>query len=296
MTGRKGKVRLSLDFECGWGVAQGGGWRAVEAAGVYRDLRPALRRFTRQLDDLELSFTWAVVGGMVDEPSAREVSHLRGGFAEDMKVFLAEAEKATVDGRDLLDMVVGLKTRQSFGTHTYSHLLFSDPEQGPEVIVQDLAKAAAVNKRLGLDTSRLVFPRNHAGHLAIIAATGITHVRMPAFGSADPTARPGALQRGLSLAMRPVTTVIENADASGVVCHHASELLNWGASASVVKRSLIRRRRKLAMKEAMRGGDIHFWIHPFDLVQTKGLECDMATMLSEIASLRDRDLIDAEGF
>lgn len=296
MTGQKGKVRLSLDFECGWGVAQGGDWRAVEAAGVYRDLRPALRRFTRQLDDLELSFTWAVVGGMVDEPSARDVSHLRGGFAQDMKVFLAEAEEPTVDGRDLLDIVVGLKTRQSFGTHTYSHLLFSDTEQGPEVIAKDLAQAAAVNQRLGLDTSRLVFPRNHAGHLEIVAATGISHVRLPPFGSADPTARPGPLQRGLSLAVRPVSTVIEIVDDSGVVGHHASELLNWGASASVVKRALVRRRRKRAMNEAMRGGDIHFWIHPFDLVQTKGLDNDMAAMLSQIASLRDRGLIDVGGF
>lgn len=296
MTGRKGKVRLSLDFECGWGVAQSGGWRAVEAAGVYRDLRPALRRFIRQLDELELSFTWAVVGGMVDEPSARDVSHLRGRFARDMKAFLAEAEEPTVDGRDLLDMVVGLKTRQSFGTHTYSHLLSSDPQQGPEVIAQDLARAIAVNQRLGLDASRLVFPRNHVGHLDTVAAAGITHVRMPPFGSADPTARPGPFRRGLSLAVRPVPSAIEIVDASGVVCHHASELLNWGSSASVVKRSLIRRRRKRAMNEAMRGDDIHFWVHPFDLVQTKGLESDMAALLSQIASLRDRGLIDVGGF
>jgi hypothetical protein len=296
MIGRKGKVRLSLDFECGWGVAQGGDWRAVEAAGVYRDLRPALRRFTRKLDDLELSFTWAVVGGMVDEPSARDVSHLRGAFAQDMNVFLAEAEELTVDGRDLLDMVFGLKTKQSFGTHTYSHLLFSDTEQGIEVIAKDLAQAAAVNQRLGLDANRLVFPRNHAGHLEIVAATGITHVRMPPFGSADPAARPGSLQRGLSLAFRPVSEVIEIANESGVVCHHASELLNWGASASVIKRSLIRRRRKRAMNEVMRGADIHFWIHPFDLVQTKGLENDVEAMLLHIASLRDRDLISTGGF
>ena len=296
MTGRKGKVRLSLDFECGWGVAQGGGWRSVEAAGVYRDLRPALRRFTQQLDELELSCTWAVVGGMVDEPSTRDVSHLRGRFAQDMKVFLAEAEEPTLDGRDLLDMVVALKTKQSFGTHTYSHLLFSDPQQGTDVIAEDLARAITVNQRLGLDASRLVFPCNHAGHLENVAAAGITHVRMAPLGSADPTARPGPFQRGISLAVRPVPTVIEIFDASGVVCHHASELLNWGASASVVKRLLIRRRRKRAMREAMRGGDIHFWFHPFDLVQTKGLESDMAAILSQIASLRDRGIIDAGGF
>ena len=141
------------------------GWRAVEAAGVYRDLRPALRRFTERLDELELSFTWAVVGGMVDEPGKRDVSHLRGVFARDMAEFLAQAEGTTVDGRDLLDIVTGLRTKQSFGTHTYSHLLLSDPDQGADVVAEDLARAVEVNRRIGLDASRIVFPRNHSGHL-----------------------------------------------------------------------------------------------------------------------------------
>lgn len=296
MTGGKGKIRMSLDFECGWGVAQGGSWRSTEATGVYRDLRPALRRFTQRLDELELSFTWAVVGGMVDEPSERDVSHLRGDFSHDIKVFLAEAEEPTVDGRDLLDMVTCMKTKQSFGTHTYSHLLLSDPEQDREVIAKDLARAVAVNTRLGLDASRLVFPRNHSGHFGILMNAGITHVRMPPTNSDNPTARPGALRRGLSLAMRPISTVDEIGDGSGVVCHHASELLNWGASASMLKRILMKQRRKRAIEVAMRGGDIHFWVHPFDLVQTKGLDSDISAMLTQIASLRDKGLIDTGGF
>lgn len=296
MTGGKGKIRMSLDFECGWGVAQGGSWRSIEAAGVYRELRPALHRFTQQLDELELSFTWAVVGGMVDEPSMRNVSHLRGGFSRDIKTFLAEAEEPTVDGRDLLDMVTGMKTKQSFGTHTYSHLLFSDAEQDREVVAEDLARAVAVNKRLGLDASRLVFPRNHSGHFEILLNAGITHVRMPPANGDNPAARPGPLLRGISLAMRPVSTVVESDNESGVVCHHASELLNWGASASILKRALIKRRRKCAVNEAMRGGDIHFWVHPFDLVQTKWLDRDISSMLTQIASLRDQGLIDTGGF
>jgi hypothetical protein len=291
----KGRIRLSLDFECGWGVAQGGGWRAVEAAGVYRDLRPALKRFSQRLDELELSFTWAVVGGMVDEPSARDVSHLRGEFARDMAVFLSEAEETTVDGRDLLDIVTALRTKQSFGTHTYSHLLFSDPEQGVDVIAEDLSRAVAVNRRLGLDYSRLVFPRNHSGHLNTVAAAGITHARMPATNMPDPTARPNPFIRAISLATRPVALVVETKDGSGVVLHHASELLNWGSTGSSLKRALIRRRRRLALESAKRGGDIHFWIHPFDLVQTKGLGDDMQQFLFNLATLRERGVIDVGG-
>lgn len=296
MTGRKGKVRLSLDFECGWGVAQGGGWRAVEAAGVYRDLRPALRRFTRQLDELELSFTWAVVGGMVEEPSARDVSHLHGGFARDMEIFLAEAEEPTVDGRDLLDMVVGLKTRQSFGTHTYSHLLFSDPEQGPEVIAQDLARATAVNRRLGLDASRLVFPRNHAGHLDTVAAAGINHVRMPPLGSADPTARPSQLRRALESLTRPPSAVAEQSRPDGLILHHASEFLNWGVGAGKAKRLIKWHRVGRTVDAAARGMDVHFWLHPFNLAQKSGLDDAVNGFLHRVAGLRDRGLIEVGGF
>lgn len=292
----KGKIRLSLDFECGWGVAQGGGWRAVETAGVYRDLRPALRRFTRRLDELELSFTWAVVGGMIDDPATRDVSHLRGGFAHDVVTFLSEAEQSTIDGRDLLDMVTSLRTKQSFGTHTYSHLLFSDPEQGQEVIAEDLARSVAVNARQGLDTTRLVFPRNHSGYLETVAAAGITHARMPPTNTPDPTARPGPMRRAISLATRPIASVVEIRDASGIMFHHASELLNWGASASRLKRALVRRRKILAIENATHGKDIHFWIHPFDLVQTKGLGDDMQEFLLQVAALRDRGLIEVGGF
>ncbi|MCF7749060.1 hypothetical protein GLP43_16015 [Sulfitobacter sp. M39] len=296
MNPKKGNVRLSLDFECGWGVAQGGGWRRAEASGVYRNLRPALRRFTQRLEELELSFTWAVVGGMIEDPHARDLSHLRGAFDRDMKTFLAEAEDFTVDGRDLLDMVTNLKTKQTFATHTYSHLLFSDPEQDINVVTEDLTRAIAVNTRLGLDASRLVFPRNHVGHIGILKDLGITHVRMPPANSKNPTARIGALKRGLALMARPVAVVTERVDETGIVCHHASELLNWGVSASVLKRKLIQRRRKLALEEAVRGGDIHFWVHPFDLVQTKGLEGDIFAMLTHIANLREQSVIDVGGF
>lgn len=296
MTSQKGKVRISLDFECGWGVAQDQGWRAVEASGIYRELRPAFRRFTKLLDELELSLTWAVVGGMIDEPSRRDVSHLCGRFSRDVKIFLTEAEDMTIDGRDLLDMVINMNTPQAFGTHTYSHLLFSDSEQSREVIVADLSRAISVNAGLGLNASRLVFPRNHAGHFEALGSLGITHVRMPPINGADPVQPPGILRRGVSLATRQITEVSEIVESSGVVLHHASELLNWGASSSFIKRNMTRMRRRRALSMAEQGADIHFWLHPFDLVQTKGLESDVSKMLFQISRLRDRGVIDIGGF
>lgn len=296
MQPRVGRIRISLDFELGWGVAQGGGWREAERKGVYRNLRPVLSRFIKRLDELELSFLWAVVGGMVDEPSQRNISHLKGKFAEDLSLFIKEADEKTIDGRDLLDMVTGMHTPQSFGTHTYSHLLFSDPEQDANVIRSDLDRALSVNKRLGIGASRLVFPRNHSGYLHVTAAAGVTHVRMPAVNTPDPTKRPGSVSRAISLALRSISPVEEIRHDSGLVLHCASELLNWGANASAIKRSLIQKRVKKAMQMAKSGKDVHFWFHPFDLVQTKGLELDVHTLLFEIAKLRDSGRVRVGGF
>jgi hypothetical protein len=292
----KGKVRLSLDFECGWGVAQGGAWRANQAAGIYRNLRPALRRFTSRLDELEISATWAVVAGMVTPPESRDITHLRGQFANDMATFLAEADRETVDGRDLLEMVISMRCKQSFGTHTFSHLLFSDPEQGPEVVLQDLMRASEVSKSLGLDFSRIVFPRNHAGHFSTLQAVGITHARMPAINGHNPIARPGRIRRMLGAAIRPPSQVCEIKDTSGVILHHATEFLNWGAKAGNFKRMLHWRRVKQALAAAATGQDVHFWMHPFNLAEGTGLDHAVDKLLLEIGALRDAGKIDVMGF
>ncbi len=291
-----GKVRISLDFECGWGVATGGQWRANQTAGIYRDLRPALKRFTRQLDDLEFSFTWAAVGAMIDEPENRDFSHLRGQYARDVGEFLAEAEEPTVDGRDLLDMINGMRTSQQFGTHTYSHLLFSDPEQGAEVVAIDMALATETNRALGLDCTRLVFPRNHFGHFDIVGGAGITHARMPPRNAPDPTNRPGALRRAWSLSFRPVSPVWEEKTPSGLTLHYASEFLNWGVSGGAVKRHLHQRRISRALARAADGADVHFWLHPFNLAQTPSLMGFMESFLRQVAQYRDRGLISVTGF
>lgn len=296
MSGTIGRIRVSLDFECGWGVIAGGQWRANQAAGVYRDLRPALKRFTQRLDELELPFTWAVVGAMVDDPTKRSLSHLRGRFAKEARDFLDDADETTFDGRDLLDMIMGMRTKQSFGTHTYSHLLFSDTEQGPEVIAEDLARAAKTNAALGLDCTRLVFPRNHTGHYDIVMSSGVTHVRMPPINAFDPTTPPGLLKRAISLYSRPVSSVSERVTSSGLTLHYASEFLNWGTSSGATKRYLHQRRISRALTCSAKGADVHFWLHPFNLAQTAGLMGKMDDFLGQVAQLRDRGLITIAGF
>ena len=292
----KGTLRISLDFECGWGCVSDGIWHQRQSDGIYRDLRPALARFTKRADDLELKLCWAVVGAMIEPPSERDFAHLRGKYALDIRRFNDEAEEPTHDGRDLLDMVTSMQTAQQFGTHTYSHLTVSDPEQGAEVLAEDLSRAVYVNAKLGLDADRLVFPRNHYGHFDVVRSAGIKCARMPPDNMVDPQNRPGPIKRAISGILRPVSPVTELQDESGVILHHATEFLNWGGQSGVVKRRLQQRRINRALTQASNGTDVHFWLHPFNLVETSGLGDFVDQFLIQIAKYRDADRLRVTGF
>lgn len=290
----KGTVRVSLDFECGWGMAQGGGWRPKEEAGVYTGLRPAFDRFVSRIDELEFSFLWAVVGAMIDEPSQINLDHLQGSFAQDAKIFLSEAKGPTKDGRDLMDSLMSMKTKQTFGSHTYSHLLASDTDQDYKAYGNDIAQSVRVNKSWGVDAQKLVFPRNIVGHSQVLSDLGFTHIRMPpknaALGSRSLT------KRTLDYLNRPVSPVSEEQDDSGLNLHYASEFLNWGHQSPSFKKRLHSRRVRAALKHAENGGDVHFWLHPFNLAETVGLSDVVDGFLLDLKRLEDRDKITVSGF
>lgn len=294
MTG-PGKVTISLDFEAGWGVIDNGKWRLREKAGVYDRLRPALRRFVAQLDATEISCIWAVVGGMVDDPALRDISHLKGSYRAKADRFLAEAKPATKDGRDLLDTVLAARCAQRFGTHGYSHVLFSDPEQDADVFAAELQRARAVNARYGLDAGFFVFPENRFGHLETVRAAGVSMVRMPALNA---SAQPGAgtaVSRAMGAVLRPPSPVAERQDASGLRLHHGTELLNWGAGAGAAKTWLTKRRIEGALRAARGGAHVHFWLHPFNLAETRGLLAYVEDLLSCLARWRDAGEIEISG-
>lgn len=291
-----GAITISLDFEAGWGVVGNGGWRAREAAGVYRDLRPALKRFVGLLDDLDIPCIWAVVGAMIEAPAVRELGHLRGAFANKTRAFLDTAETATHDGRDLLDTVLAARTNHGFGTHGYSHVLFDDLEQDETTYREDLTRAVATNRKAGLDADFFVFPENRAGHFDVLRHAGIRKARMYAINAPAPTARPGPSRRFLSSIARPASPVAERQLHNGLCLHHASELVNWGENAGRLKRAVTKRRLNLAVNRAKGGDHVHFWLHPFDLVATPGLDDFVQNWVKDIAKGRDRGLwsIDAE--
>lgn len=290
MTG-PGRVTISLDFEAGWGVIGNGRWERREAAGVYDALRPALRRFVAQLDATGISCVWAVVGGMIDAPAERDVSHLKGQYRAKAEHFLSAAKPTTKDGRDLLEIVLGAGSPQLFGTHGYSHVLFTDPEQDEGVLAAELERARAANARHGLAATFLVFPENRSGAFGVVRRAGITVARMPAFGG---QAGRGAVRRAMQ-ALRAPRAVVEVVDETGLRLHHGTELLNWGVDAGPAKTCLTRRRIERSLAMARSGTHVHFWLHPFNLAETRGLLPYVEDLLARLARWRDAGEIEIGG-
>ena len=284
-----GAITISLDFEAGWGVIGNGDWRPRQAQGVYRELRPTLRRFVNLLDNLDIPCLWAVVGAMIDAPQKRDLSHLRGAYAGKAQVFLAESEAETHDGRDLLDIVLNARSQQIFGTHGYSHVLFNDPDQDDTVYRAEFERARAANDAAGLPSDFFVFPENRIGHHDIVAGAGIKIARTPPLNAPAPDARPGLLMRAAGSFLRPVSPVSEQTLESGLCLHAASELLNWGTYGGGLKSALIRRRNLRALNAALKGKHVHYWLHPFDLVATDGLLPFVEHLLTIAARARDED-------
>ena len=290
----KGKITVSMDFEAGWGVIGNGVWRAREAAGVYRELRPTLKRFVKLLDDLEISCVWAPVGAMIDHPANRDFSHLKGTYSAKVNAFLAESEPDTHAGRDLLNIVLSARQKQYFGTHGYSHVLFTDEEQDEQVIKEEIRRARLVNASLGIDAEFLVFPENRSNYLDAVYDSGIRVVRMPPIYGPVPEVRRRTVRRVVELAAGPVSDVSETLHTSGLKLHAGTQLLNWGANSNLAKRVLLRTRIKKVIHHALSGHHVHLWLHPFNLVETPGLEEFIATELVKIGRARDADRLDIE--
>ena len=284
------RLTISLDFELGWGAIEDDLWRRREAAGVYERMRDDLLRFVNRLGELDLTLTWATVGAMIGPAGEANLHHLQGTFGEKARGFADTARPETQDGRDLVAIVRACRTPQHFGSHTYSHVRFDDPEQDDATISTELRLAREACLAAGLEADALVFPRNLVGHLDAVAGAGFGIVRLPASRPTSAVGRlPGPFGRAaVSLLSAPPAAARFDGPA-GLRMETGTDMLNWGWSAGRIKRWATRRRiaSALAMAEAG-GGDAHLWLHPFNLTETSGLMTYVDAVLDRIARARDR--------
>ncbi len=281
-----GRLIISFDFEIGWGVWESERWRTRQPRGVYRELRPALRRLIAFLDERDISLTWATVGAMVTPRHAGEFDHLPDAAQAHIARFLAEAEPETIDGRDLFAIVAGAKTPQQIASHSYSHTRFNYAGMTHEARTIDLIKSRKALADLGHEVDALVFPENIVEDWPALAKAGFRIGR-----TAAPAVRPtgiGPLDRvlGRSIATPPM---VREAQGEGVTQHSGSLFFNWYGRGASFRRGLVIHQAKKAITHAADTGDtVHLWLHPFNLTDSVGMPEALAEICTFAQNLEQK--------
>ena len=277
------RITVSLDFELGWGSIENGKWREREKAGVYRELRPQIGRLAAFIEAREIPLTWAVVGGMADDASASDFDHLPLDARPHYASFLREAENDTKDGSDLLDRLQSLRTKQDLGSHSYSHLRFDWPGYDHEARRRDLELSRDALASRGIDAKSFVYPLNIIDDHAAATEAGIKTARLPAPMAAT---KAGKL---LSRTLTPPPAAQRTEREDGLILDQGSMLFVWGTKSDWrLRKVLVLRQARLGLERAKRGGgDLHLWLHPFNLVEVNGLFDELCSFLDEAATLRD---------
>ncbi len=258
-----GSVVISLDAELGWG---------------FHDLeRPPTRRvesgrrgWTTLIDALEtydVPATWAIVGHLMLESCDRyHTNHPApdGWFERERTDWRHRPELRFAP--DLLRAVIDSPVDHEIGSHTFSHVLFGQPETTSELAAAELRRSSELAAEWGLDFKSLVYPRNDVGHRDLLAEYGFS-----AYRGRSPTA--DGVRGLLSAAVTDQTLLVQPAiDEYGLVNVPASLFLfGFEGPARTVAESvwtdpMVAQVRRGVDAAVAGPGVFHLWLHPNNLV------------------------------
>jgi hypothetical protein len=193
----KGVFTISLDFELLWGSFDSGKHRKFMShfarnGGAFETTRAIVDRLLALFQKYDIRVTWATLGHLfldhcealdgVKHPDMPRARH--SWFAEDWytydpcKDFRAEP---LWYGRDLIEKILAAEPRHEVGSHSFSHVIFSDSGCTPEVAEAEISKCVELARSFNLKLESFVFPRNQLGHLDLLRKYGfiVTRGRMP---------------------------------------------------------------------------------------------------------------------
>jgi peptidoglycan/xylan/chitin deacetylase (PgdA/CDA1 family) len=182
-------VCISSDFEMSWAF-RGRGLKAAERKGATE--RQNVPLILRLLEEYSIPITWATVGHLFLESCSRSGT---GHAHSDMPRPIANdrwdgdwyMHDPCTDFRkdplwyapDLVQQVIDCKTPQEIGTHSFSHMNFSDRCSTSELVQREMEECIRVMQPFAVRPKALVFPHNISeySYLPLLADAGITAVR-----------------------------------------------------------------------------------------------------------------------
>ena len=287
---------LSLDCEGKWGMADRlqpyhqRDFTTANLTGAYRQLLAMLARH-------DLRATFAFVMAFALSPKEREqfpVLDPRGNRHDTwLGHYWRDLEAGNGEGwhcPEALELVRETGAHE-IASHSFCHRRLGDSAIDAAGAADELAFADATAKLKKLELKTLVFPRNEVGNLPAVRSAHY-------LGYRSRLPRPGG-SRGQTMAFMEEFAVrrrpqhpLETQD--GLVPIPPGYFFNWrfGLRRLVPPQVTILRWRNLLNHCARDGGVVHLWLHPHNLITGPGTAPVLATVLAEVARLRDQGTIE----
>src|SRR5260370_25768266 len=175
---------ISIDLELAWGIPDGPTPAQLECC--VRLERKIVRRLLRLFKQYDIAATWAIVGKLLEEPDATSAGPPEAWYAP-----------------DLIEEIRTADPRQEIGSHSFSHIYFTEADR--PTLATDLEAARAIHKRHGLDFISLVFPGDLVGNTDLLTQVGlkIYRGRHNNWQTRDDARNAGKRARSLARALLP---------------------------------------------------------------------------------------------
>lgn len=261
-----GSVVCSLDAELGWGFhdLENPPTERVESG------RRGWNVMLELLDEFDVPATWAVVGHlMLESCDGTHADHpAPSGWFEREREEWRDREDLRF-GRDLVTDVLEADVDHEFASHSFSHVMFGDPETDHELAVAELERATEIAAEWDQSVDSFVYPRNDIGHRDVLAEYDVS-----AYRGASPT-RDGV--RGVfDSTVRDRSMLVEpEIDEYGMVNVPASMFLfGFEGPARTVAESIwtdpmLELARRGIDEAARSDGVFHIWLHPNNLTSKR---------------------------
>jgi peptidoglycan/xylan/chitin deacetylase (PgdA/CDA1 family) len=298
----KGAFTISLDFELIWGT--------LDLFGPERFRRACEIEREKVIDSLldlfvefEVPATWCILGhlfldkcnGQHPEIIRTEHEWVKGDWF-DHEPCEAENDKSIFSGRSLVEKIKNCPVRQEIGSHSFSHVIFSDNGCSRAAAESELAESVRLAKEMQIEMRSFAFPRNEIGHLDVLKEFGFLCYRGIEPNWYENRRVPEALRRAMRLvdvlrAAEP-PTVLPQTTKSGI----------WNIPGSSIYFPMHGFRKYIPLKlrtlRAFKGLDsavknrriFHLWFHPTNLAdETETMIKGLREILQYAANLRGKD-------
>jgi len=284
-----GALVISLDFELLWGVFDKVDWtKKVE---YFNNTRNVIPEILQLFEKYEISCTWATVGMLFNEDwdewnqNLPEIlpdyeNNKLSAYHYGKSIQSKETEQLCF-APDLIRQIQDTPG-QEIGTHTYSHYYCLENGQGLSSFRADMKQAKLLAKKLGIDLTSLVFPRNqfNKDYLEACVEIGLKTVRTnPEVWYWRNTQKDSLRQKIFRTAdayfgdntksYRDVSEIL-----SGLTGQKASRFLRPHSGKKILDKSRIKRILS-EMEHAAKNNKIyHLWWHPHNFGEnpTKSME------------------------